>query len=235
MRYLWVTRALTSAEVAYAASRSIALHITPLIHTQYNLSLEGIQEKLHQLPQVAAWFFTSAQASQRAVEFLAQYTSIPPVIWAVGAKTAIPLQDAGYRVDCPAVATAAALGTAAQLAGIRSAVHWCGNLRRPELAESYPSPDHHLWELEVYDTVIPTSVASAPDWSMIGAIGFWSPSAVSAFQSRYGAIPAEIPLLAIGPTTHQAIASHYLSHLVLTAQLPSSNAMIDLFESIAML
>ncbi len=77
-------------------------------------------------------------------------------------------------------------------------------LSRPVLPEFFESRGWRYKECILYDTV--TSQANPlPDLSQFHTIVFTSPSTVDAFLVRYGAIPLEKQLVALGPITQERL------------------------------
>ncbi len=123
---------------------------------------------------------------------------------------------------------ATALGYRMVLDGIRTAVHFCGVERRPELRDVCRKFDLELAEVEVYRSCAVKN--PEPVKGSVDAILFFSPKGVSEFCRLYGLPEGGWEAVAVGPTTAGAVR-HETGREPRVASSPSFREMIKLVSS----
>ncbi len=211
---IWITKLLNEQQRAYAQNSGLEVKEIPLTKIQY---LDFPQE----LPEAEAWVFTS----QNAVKNLNQ-TSFTGRVYASGKQTANALKEKGLETKSGAFETALSLAESIDKDGIRSALFFCGNIRRNELPKYLAKKGIHLKEEVVYHTLLEPKTIPAQKGD---ALFFMSPSAVESF-AMINEFDTEINYYSIGETTANALRKKGVQKIN-TAVEASFEAMLEQYTT----
>ena len=216
------TNEVSAQALAFAAQLELNVLVQPMIATKLRLHEKNAILSEVKNDTAEAWIFTSKNAVQYFLllkDLLPNYTS--KQFYAVGNKTAEPLINEHISVHIPAKEYAADLAEMIASHSIKSALFWCGNLRREVLPDYLKAQNIFLKELVVYDTIPqPKKITAHYD-----AIAFLSSSAAESFFSA-NTVSATIPLFAIGETTLQNLKK-YTSGNIIIPEKPEVNLLLQ--------
>lgn len=188
-RQIWITKSLNERQKAYVQSLEFNINEVPLTSIKY---LEHPKE----LPSTEAWIFTS----QNAVRNLKK-TNFAGSIYASGKQTAKALKEKGFKTKSGKSETALSLAETIAQDGIKSAVFFCGNIRRNELPLYLSKNGVQLKEEVVYHTLLqPKKIPTQKG----DAVFFMSPSAVESF-AMINSFNTDLDYFCIGETTAHAL------------------------------
>jgi uroporphyrinogen-III synthase len=192
---IWMTKSLNERQRSYA--QNVGLQIKEVALTKIH-HIDFPKE----IPEAEAWIFTSQNAVKNILR-LAQYDNgnFSATVYASGKQTAKALQEKGFTTKSGADETALSLAETITEDGIRSALFFCGNMRRNELPEYLAKKGVQLKEEVVYHTLLEPKMIPTQKGD---ALFFMSPSAVEAF-AMINDFSTEIDYYSIGETTANAL------------------------------
>jgi len=192
---IWMTKSLNERQRSYA--QNLGLQIKEVALTKIH-SIDFPKE----IPEAEAWIFTSQNAVKNILR-QAQYDkgSFSGTVYASGKQTAKALQEKGFETKSGADETALSLAETIAEDGIKSALFFCGNIRRNELPEYLAKKGVQIKEEVVYRTLLEPKMIHAQKGD---ALFFMSPSAVEAF-AMINDFSTEIDYYSIGETTANAL------------------------------
>ena len=202
------TRPLPAPLLEEAERNGIRIDIISFIHTE---PVTGLDEQLADLLDQE---ITAVFTSMNAVEAVSHHVHHAPnwKIFCIGDATqAAVRRHFGEDVIACTAPNASALADVIINAGVKEAVFFCGDMRRPELPDKLSSAHVSLKEIMVYRT-IPTPKKIEKTYA---GILFFSPSAAESFFSVNTVGPYTV-LFAIGNTTGNAIKK-FTSNSVITS------------------
>ncbi|AXJ02059.1 Uroporphyrinogen-III synthase [Cyclonatronum proteinivorum] len=201
---VWFTRALSEAEITQAAALGIQAETEPLTALSF-FSGDEIRARCSSLPKPAAFLFTSRNAVEAFLP-VQRHISLPPLIFAVGARTAQRLAEAGIQAQQPAAdaqhGTATGRLMATRLKPGENVWHFAAAQPRPEAREILQAAGIRYYHISCYRAQA-LRPANIPE--NLNALAFYSPGAVQAWQQLPGSPGAALPAFAIGSTTAQAL------------------------------
>ena len=139
---IWITKSLSEQQKACARNSGLEVKEIALTKIQY---LEFPKD----LPEVEAWIFTS----QNAVKNLSQ-TPFNGRVYASGKQTPKTLKEKGFETKSGDSETAQSLAELIAEDGVKSALFFCGNIRRNELPNYLAKKGVQLKEEVVYHTLL---------------------------------------------------------------------------------
>ena len=211
---IWITRSLNERQKACAQNIGLGIKEVALTKIQYlNFPKE--------LPEVEAWIFTS----QNAVKNLTQ-TTFTGKVYASGKQTANALKEKGFEPKSGDSETALSLAETIADDDIRSALFFCGNIRRNELPEYLAKKGVQLKEEVVYHTLLEPKMIPAQKGD---ALFFMSPSAVESF-AMMNPFSTEIDYYSIGDTTANTLRKKGVQKIN-TAKEASFEAMLEQYTT----
>ena len=173
------------------------------------------------LPVAEAWIFTS----QNAVDKLSQ-TNFAGKVYASGKQTAKALKEKGFETKSGASETAQNLAELIAEDGVKSALFFCGNIRRNELPNYLAKKGVQLKEVVVYHTLLdPKKIPSQKG----DALFFMSPSAVESF-AMMNEFDKELDYYSIGETTASTLRKKGVQKIN-TAKEASFEAMLEQYAT----
>ena len=182
---IWITKSLCEQQKACAQNSGLDLKeiaLTKIHHLDFP----------KELPEAEAWIFTS----QNAVKNLSQIT-FNGKVYASGKQTANVLKEKGFETRIGDSETAQSLAELIVEDGVKSALFFCGNIRRNELPNYLAKKGVQLKEEVVYHTLLdPKKIPSQKG----DALFFMSPSAVESF-AMINEFDTELDYYSIGETT----------------------------------
>jgi len=187
--HIWITKSLNERQRTYAQNLGLQIKEVALTKIQ---SIDFPKE----IPEAEAWVFTS----QNAVKSLSE-SSFPGTVYASGKQTAKALQEKGFETKSGSDETALSLAETIAEDGIKSALFFCGNMRRNELPEYLAKKGVQIKEEVVYHTLLEPKMIHAQKGD---ALFFMSPSAVEAY-AMINEFNTEIDYYSIGETTSNAL------------------------------
>jgi len=193
--HIWITKSLNERQRTYA--QNVGLQIKEVALTKIH-HIDFPKE----FPEAEAWIFTSQNAVKNILR-QAQYDKgyFSGTVYASGKQTAKALQEKGFATKSGAVETAFSLAETIAEDGIKSALFFCGNMRRNELPEYLAKKGVQLKEEVVYHTLLePKMIQTQKGDSLF----FMSPSAVESF-AMINDFSTEIDYYSIGETTANAL------------------------------
>lgn len=214
---VWFTRTLSAEEAAQAASLGIEAHVVPLTEISF-FSEDVIRARCQLLPEPQAFLFTSRNAVEAFLP-VAEYLPVPSRIFAVGARTAERLSEAGFKSEQPAATAQHGTATgeliAATLAPDDHVWHFAAAQPRPEAREVLQAAGISYHQISCYETrpLKPSKLPENPE-----AVAFYSPSTVQAWQQLPGRPGAALPVFAIGHTTARALREAGVPVIIEAAQ-----------------
>ena len=193
--HIWITKSLNERQRTYAQNLGLQIKevaLTKIHHIDFP----------KEIPEAEAWIFTSQNAVKNILR-QAQYDKgdFPGTVYASGKQTAKALQEKGFATKSAADETALSLAETIVEDGIKSALFFCGNMRRNELPEYLAKKGIQLKEEVVYHTLLEPKMIHAQKGD---ALFFMSPSAVEAY-AMINEFNTEIDYYSIGETTSNAL------------------------------
>ncbi len=203
----------------------------PLLRTEECCDAAGLIPWLRQAGRFGALVVTSPRAAgilARALLLAGTPRPRLPAIWAVGAASAAPVRQAGYRVRLPREQTPAAAALAAALleSGLAGPVlHLCGDPHRATLAAALREKGHPVMELVVYRAVLagPEQARAALAGSGIVVAGSHR---VVELLAQVSPRPARPGLVALGPGV-AATARRLGWETVRAARAPTAEGVVE--------
>jgi len=193
--HIWITKALNERQRSYA--QNVGLQIKEVALTKIH-HIDFPKE----IPEAEAWIFTSQNAVKNILQ-QAQYDkgNFSGTVYASGKQTAKALQEKGFETKSGADETALSLAETIAEDGIRSALFFCGNMRRNELPEYLAKKGVQIKEEVVYHTLLDPKMINTQKGD---ALFFMSPSSVESF-AMINEFDTEIDYYSIGETTANAL------------------------------
>ena len=207
---IWITKSLSEhqkscAQISGLKVKEIAL--TKIQHLDFPKDL----------PKAEAWIFTS----QNAVNNLSQ-TNFAGKVYASGKQTAKALKEKGFETKSGDSETAQSLAELIAEDGVKSALFFCGNIRRNELPNYLAKKGVQLKEKVVYHALLdPKKIPSQKG----DALFFMSPSAVESF-AMMNEFETELDYYSIGETTANTLRKKGVQKIN-TATEASFEAMLE--------
>ena len=184
-RQIWITKSLSEQQKIFAQNSGLDVKEIALTKIQH---LDFPKD----LPKAEAWIFTS----QNALKNLNQ-TNFAGKVYASGKQTANVLKEKGVETRIGDSETAQSLAELIVEDGVKSALFFCGNIRRNELPNYLAKKGVQLKEEVVYHTLLdPKKIPSQKG----DALFFMSPSAVESF-AMINEFDTELDYYSIGETT----------------------------------
>ncbi len=207
---IWITKSLSEQQKACAQNSGLEVKEIALTKIQY---LDFPKD----LPEAEAWIFTS----QNAVKNLSQ-TPFNGRVYASGKQTANVLKEKGFETKSGDSETAQSLAELIAEDGVKSALFFCGNIRRNELPNYLAKKGVQLKEEVVYHTLLdPKKIPSQKG----DALFFMSPSAVESF-AMMNEFETELDYYSIGETTASTLRKKGVQKIN-TATEASFEAMLE--------
>ena len=182
---IWITKSLSEQQKACAQNSGLEVKeiaLTKIHHLDFPKDL----------PEAEAWIFTS----QNAVNNLCQ-NNFAGKVYASGKQTASALKEKGFETRISDSETALNLAELIAEDGVKSALFFCGNIRRNELPNYLAKKGVQLKEEVVYHTLLhPKKIPSQKG----DALFFMSSSAVESF-AMINEFDTELDYYSIGETT----------------------------------
>ena len=192
---IWITKSLNERQRTYAQNLGLQIKevaLTKIHHIDFP----------KEIPEAEAWIFTSQNAVKNILRQAQYYKGdFPGTVYASGKQTAKALQEKGFATKSAADETALSLAETIVEDGIKSALFFCGNMRRNELPEYLAKKGIQLKEEVVYHTLLEPKMIHAQKGD---ALFFMSPSAVVAY-AMINELNTEIDYYSIGETTSNAL------------------------------
>ena len=211
---IWITKSLSEQQKACAQNSGLEVKEIALTKIQY---LEFPKD----LPEAEAWIFTS----QNAVKNLSQ-TPFNGRVYASGKQTANVLKEKGFETKSGDSETAQNLAEVIAEDGVKSALFFCGNIRRNELPNYLAKKGIQLKEEVVYHTLLdPKKIPSQKG----DALFFMSPSAVESF-AMMNEFDTELDYYSIGETTANTLRKKGVQKIN-TATKASFEAMLEQYAT----
>ena len=214
--HIWITKSLTERQKSYA--QNLRLQITEVALTKIQ-HLDFPKE----LTEADAWIFTSQNAVKNILR-QAQYDKdgFSGTVYACGKQTAKALKEKGFETKSGLNETALSLAETIAKNGIKSALFFCGNLRRNELPEYLAKKNIQLKEEVVYHTLLEPKIIPSQKGD---TLFFMSPSAVESY-AMMNEFDTEIDYYSIGETTANALRKKGIQKIN-TAAEASFEAMLE--------
>ena len=192
---IWITKSLNERQRTYVQNLGLQIKEVALTKIQ---TIDFPKE----IPEAEAWIFTSQNAVKNILR-QAQYDNgnFSGTVYASGKQTAKALQEKGYSTISGTEETALSLADRIAEDGIKSALFFCGNMRRNELPEYLAKKGVQLKEEVVYHTLLEPKMIHAQKGD---ALFFMSPSAVESY-AMINEFTTEIDYYSIGETTANAL------------------------------
>ena len=211
---IWITKSLSEQQKACAQNSGLEVKEIALTKIQY---LEFPKD----LPEAEAWIFTS----QNAVKNLSQ-TPFNGRVYASGKQTAKTLKEKGFETKSGDSETAQSLAELIAEDGVKSALFFCGNIRRNELPNYLAKKEVQLKEKVVYHTLLdPKKIPSQKG----DALFFMSPSAVESF-AMMNEFDTDLNYFSIGETTASTLRKKGVQKIN-TAKEASFEAMLEQYKT----
>jgi uroporphyrinogen-III synthase len=211
---IWITKSLSEQQKACAQNSGLEVKEIALTKIQY---LEFPKD----LPEAEAWIFTS----QNAVKNLSQ-TPFNGRVYASGKQTANVLKEKGFETKSGDSETAQSLAELIAEDGVKSALFFCGNIRRNELPNYLAKKGVQLKEKVVYHTLLdPKKIPSQKG----DALFFMSPSAVESF-AMMNEFDTDLNYFSIGETTASSLRKKGVQKIN-TAKEASFEAMLEQYKT----
>ena len=211
---IWITKSLSEQQKACAQNLGLKIKEIALTKIQH---LDFPKE----LPEAEAWIFTS----QNAVKNLSQIT-FNGRVYASGKQTANVLKEKGFETRIGDSETAQSLAELIVEDGVKSALFFCGNIRRNELPNYLAKKGVQLKEEVVYHTLLdPKKIPSQKG----DALFFMSPSAVESF-AMINEFDTELDYYSIGETTANTLRKKGVQKIN-TATEASFEAMLEQYAT----
>ena len=211
---IWITKSLSEQQKACAQNSGLEVKEIALTKIQH---LEFPKD----LPEAEAWIFTS----QNAVKNLSQ-TPFNGRVYASGKQTANVLKEKGFETKSGDSETAQNLAELIAEDGVKSALFFCGNIRRNELPNYLAKKGVQLKEEVVYHTLLdPKKIPSQKG----DALFFMSPSAVESF-AMMNEFDTDLNYFSIGETTASTLRKKGVQKIN-TATEASFEAMLEQYKT----
>lgn len=199
-RRIWITKSLNERQRNYA--QNVDLQIKEIALTK----IQTLQFP-RKLPEAEAWIFTSQNAVKNMPDRImlqqAQQNKDPfsKIVYASGKQTAKALQKKGFTTKYGPDETALSLAKTIAEEGIKSALFFCGNMRRNELPKYLIKKGVQIKEVVVYHTILDPKIVPTQKGD---SLFFMSPSAVESY-AMINEFTLEIDYYSIGETTANAL------------------------------
>ena len=211
---IWITKSLSEQQKACAQNSGLDVKEIALTKIQH---LDFPKD----LPEAEAWIFTS----QNAVNNLSQ-NNFAGKVYASGKQTAKALKEKGVKTKIGDSETAQSLAELIVEDGVKSALFFCGNIRRNELPNYLTKKGVQLKEEVVYHTLLdPKKIPSQKG----DALFFMSPSAVESF-AMINEFDTELDYYSIGETTANTLRKKGVQKIN-TATEASFEAMLEQYAT----
>ena len=211
---IWITKSLSEQQKACAQNSGLDVKEIALTKIQH---LDFPKD----LPEAEAWIFTS----QNAVNNLSQ-NNFAGKVYASGKQTAKALKEKGVETRIGDSETAQSLAELIAEDGVKSALFFCGNIRRNELPNYLAKKGVQLKEEVVYHTLLdPKKIPSQKG----DALFFMSPSAVESF-AMINEFDTELDYYSIGETTANTLRKKGVQKIN-TATEASFEAMLEQYAT----
>ena len=211
---IWITKSLSEQQKACAQNSGLDVKEIALTKIQH---LDFPKE----LPAAEAWIFTS----QNAVKNLSQ-TTFNSRVYASGKQTAKALKEKGVETRIGDSETAQSLAELIAEDGVKSALFFCGNIRRNELPNYLAKKGVQLKEEVVYHTLLDPKKIPCQKGD---ALFFMSPSAVESF-AMINEFDTELDYYSIGETTANTLRKKGVQKIN-TATEASFEAMLEQYAT----
>ena len=211
---IWMTKSLSEQQRSSAQKAVLKIKEIALTKIQY-------LDFPKKLPAAEAWIFTS----QNAVKNLSQ-THFAGKVYASGKQTAKALKEKGFETKSGNSETAQSLAELIVEDGVKSALFFCGNIRRNELPNYLAKKGIQLKEKVVYLTLLdPKKIPSQKGDTLF----FMSPSAVESFAIM-NEFDTELNYYSVGETTANALRKKGVQKIN-TAKEASLKAMLEKYAT----
>ena len=213
-RQIWITKSLSEQQKICAQNSGLDVKEIALTKIQY---LDFPKD----LTEAEAWIFTS----QNALKNLNQ-TNFAGKVYASGKQTANVLKEKGVETRIGDSETAQSLAELIVEDGVKSALFFCGNIRRNELPNYLAKKGIQLKEKVVYHTLLdPKKIPSQKG----DALFFMSPSAVESF-AMMNEFDTELYYYSVGETTASTLRKKGVQKIN-TAKEASFEAMLEQYAT----
>ena len=211
---IWITKSLSEQQKICAQNSGLEVKEIALTKIQYL----DFPKDLH---EAEAWIFTS----QNAVKNLSQ-TTFNGMVYASGKQTTNVLKEKGFETRIGDSESAQSLAELIVEDGVKSALFFCGNIRRNELPNYLAKKGVQLKEEVVYHTLLdPKKIPSQKG----DALFFMSPSAVESF-AMINEFDTELDYYSIGETTANTLRKKGVQKIN-TATEASFEAMLEQYAT----
>ena len=211
---IWITKSLGEKQKACVQNSGFEVNEIALTKIQY---LDFPKD----LPEAEAWIFTS----QNAAKNLSQ-TTFNGRVYASGKQTANVLKEKGIETRIGDSETAQSLAELIVEDGVKSALFFCGNIRRNELPNYLAKKGVQLKEEVVYHTLLDPKKIPCQKGD---ALFFMSPSAVESF-AMMNKFDTELDYYSIGETTANTLRKKGVQKIN-TATKASFEAMLEQYAT----
>jgi len=192
---IWITKSLNERQRASAQNCGLEIQVIALTTIQH-------RDFPKELPEVEAWIFTSQNAVKNILrQVQGDKGTFSGIVYASGKQTIKALKEKGFDPKSGDSETALSLAKKMVDDGVKSALFFCGNMRRNELPEYLAKNNVPLKEEVVYHTLLQPKTISAQKGD---ALFFMSPSAVESF-AMMNPFLSEVDYYSIGDTTAHAL------------------------------
>ena len=213
-RQIWITKSLSEQQKICAQNSGLDVKEIALTKIQH---LDFPKD----LTEAEAWIFTS----QNALKNLNQ-TNFTGKVYASGKQTANVLKEKGVETRIGDSETAQSLAELIVEDGVKSALFFCGNIRRNELPNYLAKKGVQIKEEVVYHTLLdPKKIPSQKG----DALFFMSPSAVESF-AMMNEFDTELNYYSIGETTASTLRKKGVQKIN-TAKEASFEAMLEQYAT----
>ena len=213
-RQIWITKSLSEQQKICAQNSGLDVKEIALTKIQH---LDFPKD----LTEAEAWIFTS----QNALKNLNQ-TNFAGKVYASGKQTANVLKEKGVETRIGDSETAQSLAEMIVEDGVKSALFFCGNIRRNELPNYLAKKGVQIKEEVVYHTLLdPKKIPSQKG----DALFFMSPSAVESF-AMMNEFDTELNYYSIGETTASTLRKKGVQKIN-TAKEASFEAMLEQYAT----
>lgn len=223
-RNILVTRPLSGQQLEYARILGLEPVIEPALEFEFPAYWDGVLKVINNHLK-SDWIFTSTNGVKALEELIENGLQVRPEVklFAVGSKTKEAIESLGLEASIPHIQDGSHLADLIIEEGkIDSVIHFHGNLSRDAMTDKLRKKGIDVVEVEVYKTIIkPVTLPVNP----VGAILFYSPSAVEGFGKGQGFDGELPPLFAIGPTTAEALRQ-YTDQGVEVAETPDTKVLL---------
>ena len=211
---IWITKSLSEQQKICAQNSGLDVKEIALTKIQH---LDFPKD----LTEAEAWIFTS----QNALKNLNQ-TNFAGKVYASGKQTANVLKEKGVETRIGDSETAQSLAELIVEDGVKSALFFCGNIRRNELPNYLAKKGVQIKEEVVYHTLLdPKKIPSQKG----DALFFMSPSAVESF-AMMNEFDTELNYYSIGETTASTLRKKGVQKIN-TAKEASFEAMLEQYAT----